>query len=247
MAQANAVFAIVRQIFSSYAVIADDYASPIVPKMRRGLVKADVHQPKRWLNDDEIRSVWTACGEDDLGMFGPLVRILILCGQRREKVATMKWADLDLEKGTWHIRREPREKGTPGTLTLPQMALDIIEALPRRANSDFVFWSRTGGPFNAWSQRKAELDAKLPKDTPPWVLHDCRRTFRKLCTRAQVPTEIAERAIGHALTGIQATYDDPKEYEPMIDEALAKVAIEVGKIIEPEHKVVAFPSQRGRS
>ena len=32
---------------------------------------------------------------------------------------------------------------------------------------------------------------------------------------------------------IQATYDDPTEYEPMIDAAIQRVADEVAKILQP--------------
>jgi hypothetical protein len=41
---------------------------------------------------------------------------------------------------------------------------------------------------NSFSQRKEELDARMPKGTEPWVLHDLRRTARKLMTRAGLVT-----------------------------------------------------------
>jgi integrase len=44
---------------------------------------------KRILNDDEIRALWKADG-----MFGAIVKVLLLTAQRRDKVKTMKWADI---------------------------------------------------------------------------------------------------------------------------------------------------------
>jgi len=50
----------------------------------------------RVLNLDELRLVWRAA--DDLGFpFGPIVKLLILTGQRRSEVGGMEWAELDPE------------------------------------------------------------------------------------------------------------------------------------------------------
>ena len=48
--------------------------------------------------------------------------------------------------------------------------------------------------------------AELP-DMPRWVLHDLRRTARSLMARAGVRSDIAERVLGHAIQGVEGTYD----------------------------------------
>jgi integrase len=40
-----------------------------------------------------------------------------------------------------------------------------------------------------------------------WTLHDLRRTARSLMSRAKVPTDHAERAMGHLMGGVRETYD----------------------------------------
>ena len=42
---------------------------------------------------------------------------------------------------------------------------------------------------------------------PRWRLHDLRRTARSLMSRAKVPTDHAERALGHVMGGVRETYD----------------------------------------
>jgi integrase len=69
-----------------------------------------------------------------------------------------------------------------------------------------------GGPFNSFSQRKAGLDAKTPIGTKAWVVHDLRRTARKLMNRKGVRVDVGELALGHSIKGIRAHYDDPGEY-----------------------------------
>lgn len=46
---------------------------------------------RRILNDEEIRALWSACDAmDGKNIFGAMVKVLLLTGQRRDKVATMK-------------------------------------------------------------------------------------------------------------------------------------------------------------
>ena len=78
----------------------------------------------------------------------------------------------------------------------------------------------------------------------PWVLHDLRRTCRKLMTRARVRPDVAELALGHSIRGIQATYDDRGEYQPMIDDAIQRVADEIEKILHPPTDNVVVPLRR---
>jgi integrase len=51
-------------------------------------------------------------------------------------------------------------------------------------------------------QRKADLDDKLPADMPHWTIHDLRRTARSLMSDADIRPDIAERVLGHAITGV---------------------------------------------
>jgi integrase len=153
---ADLVLSDIRKMMNWYAARNDDYTSPIVRGMRRGKSVSR----ERTLDEDEIRAVWKAA--DQMGTYGAILKTLLLTTQRRAKVATMKWDDLDGDE--WTIATQEREKGNAGTLRLPQMALDIINAQPRLAYNPFVFGAATGkGHLNSWTQRKGEIDAKLPK------------------------------------------------------------------------------------
>ena len=235
--QADLVLAIIGGIMRWHAARGsrdggdDDYVAPIVPGMRRW--KAAPHRGMRVLDDDEIRALWACVGE--LGTYGAIVKVALLTAQRREKVATMKWGDL--AEGTWQVRREHRQKGTPMSLWLPEAAIDIIDAQPRCAGNEHVFPAAGGpGPFNSFSQRKAELDVKMREHLPdlkPWVFHDLRRTARSLLSRAGVSDHHAERVLGHAIAGIGGIYDR-YGYNQEIGLALGKLAALVKQIIPAE-------------
>ena len=135
---ADLVLSTISSIFLWYANRADDYASPIIRGMRRSQPKERAR--KRILDDNELRAVWKA---ESNGVFGAYVRLALLTGQRKEKVARMKWGDID--GSVWHIPTEKREKGNAGDLELPQIALDIINAQSRFASNPYVLAGRGGG------------------------------------------------------------------------------------------------------
>jgi integrase len=207
-----------------------NYRRPHIPARRQPPVKR-----QRWLNNDEVKAVWESA--EDVPIFGALIRLLLLTGQRVGKVVNMRWADINLETGEWRIPREPREKGTPKAITLPETALEIIKQQDRVLGSPYVFPGRGKKQrFDAFSQRKAELD-KMSGVTD-WHIHDLRRTCRKLMTRARVQRDVAEAALGHVIKGVEGVYVDSDEYRPEIDEALSRVAGEINRLLEPSAEVV---------
>jgi integrase len=222
--QADMVLAILSKLMRWYQARHEEYVSPVVPGMRRS--KPAERRGTRILDDAEIRSVWQAAD----GSFGAIVKFALLSAQRREKIATMKWADL--VNGEWTIATEKREKASAGSLRLPPMALAILAGLPRIAGNPYVFASVERKHFNSWSQRKQELDEKLG-EISPWVIHDLRRTARSLMSRAKVRPDIAERVLGHAIPGAQGTYDRHQWRDEKAD-ALQQLADLIERILHPE-------------
>ena len=91
--QADTVLGVLRAVMHWYAARSDDYSVPII----RGMGRDDRHAKKRAriLDDDEIRRLWAAA--DTSGAFGAFVKLAILTAQRRQKIATMRWADVTSE------------------------------------------------------------------------------------------------------------------------------------------------------
>ena len=222
---ADGVLASVSKLMNWFAIRDDRYNSPLVRDMRRSKPKSR----ERTLDDDEIRALWAAA--DDLPVFGDFVRLLLLTGQRRSKVAEMRWEDIDAG-GTWTIRTEEREKGNPRWLQLPQMALTLIKRQPKIYGNPFVFPGRGGGAVAGFNKRKAAIDAKLPADMPGWTLHDLRRTARTLMSRARVESDHAELVLGHAVVGIKRVYD-MFEYRDEKARALQLLADLISVILAP--------------
>jgi len=238
--QADYVLAIVRGVMNWYATRHDDYVPPIVKGMRRTNPKERARS--RILSDDEIARIWKAAEAN--GTFGALVCLLLLTSQRRDKVVSMRWQDISID-GTWTIAAEAREKGTGGELVLPAAALEIIRAQPHLGDNPYVLAGRGNGHINGYSKAKRRLDAQLPR-IPQWQLHDLRRTARSLMSRAGVPSEHAERIMGHALQGVEAVYDRHAYVAEKAD-ALKRLAALIDGIVRPRENVLPMAKRRKRS
>jgi integrase len=237
--QADAVLTVVRSMMNWFATRHDDYTPPIVRGMRRQSPKAQARA--RILSDDEISAIWHAAETSDT--FGAILKMCLLTGQRRSKVAGMRWADLSID-GKWKIPKDPREKDSAGTLLLPDMAVAVIREQPRLGDNPHVFAGRGPRAFQGWSKCKARLDAKLPPGLPQWVVHDLRRTARSLLSRCGVRPDIGEHVLGHAVQGVEGIYDR-HSYDAEKADALRRLAGLIQQIVgPPQDNVVAM--KRGK-
>ena len=228
---ADHVLAAMSKLCNWYQAREENYTSPIVRGMRR--TKARDHVRDRVLNDDEIRFLWQVSG--DAGSYGALLRVALLTGQRRTKLAEMTWDQIN-DDGLWKIPYSQGEKANAKELKLSILALKIIYDQPRRRDSPYVFAGRGDRPLNGHSKCKRTLDAAMAKTSdhqvPNWVVHDLRRTAKSLMARAGVRPDISERVLGHTITGVEGVYDR-YNYSPHKAEALEMLSGLVSRIIEP--------------
>lgn len=237
---ADRILAYVRKIMNWHASRSDDFRTPIVRGMAR--TKPKQRARKRTLTDDEIRDVWEALKTADVPPPYPrFIQSLLLCMTRRNESAYMNSAELDGD--LWTIPGDRYKTKLDHVIPLTAAAKALIGGKPEghKGNSWFVF-STTGGlkGFSGFSKAKRELDAEIAKlrkaegreKMPRWTLHDLRRTARSLMSRAKVPADHAERAMGHVIGGVRETYD---RYEYLDEKraAFEALAAVVDRIINP--------------
>lgn len=161
------------------------------------------NQRERVLSDDEIKAIWLASGK--MGVFGLLVRALLITGSRRDEVREATWQEFDVERGVW-TRPASRMKGkVHHSLAITPMLEEILLALGGKAEG-YVF-STDGGKtrYAALSRAKAKLDRL--SGTSGWMLHDLRRTVRTRLAEVGVPFEVAERILAHRRDKIEQVYN----------------------------------------
>jgi integrase len=229
---ATLTLAVIRKIMNWHASRSDDFLSPIV----RGMARTTEQARDRTLSDDEIRKVWAATNS---GMFSTYVRFLLLTAARRNEASEMTWAEID--GGDWTLPAARNKTKVDLVRPLSRAAREIIEALPKRGS--FVFTTNDGlKPISSLSLEKGKLDAAT--GTKGWTLHDLRRTARSLMSRAGVPTDHAERCLGHVIGGVRGVYDR-HEYHREKAQAFEALATLIDRIVSGTEGAVV-PMRRGK-
>jgi integrase len=223
----------IGSLFSWYSVRDDTFKSPLVRGMRRTSTKDRARQ--RVLSDQELRRVWEAA--DKAGAFGRMIQLLLLTGGRRNEVRCMRWSEIE---GTdWTIPAARYKTKLDHLIPLSGAAQRVLAGIPRIAGGDFVFSSDGRRAIGGAGRRKADFDRLC--GVANWTLHDLRRTARSLMSRAGVPADHAERALGHALPGIRGTYDRHSFY-PEKQRAFEALASLIERIVNPQDNVVPMKS-----
>ena len=174
----------------------------------------DVAKRARVLSDGELRAIWTATeGDHD---FGLIVRLCLWTGCRRSEAGAMRWSEL--QAGVWTAPGTRTKNHRALVLPLPRQALAALDGWPRFVGRDLVFGRGPNG-FQAWSQSKRRLDARLGF-AESWDLHDLRRTVQTRLAGLGVHEDVVNRVLNHAVGSIAEAYDR-HSYEPEKGAALA--------------------------
>jgi integrase len=172
------------------------------PARWRGNLDAVLPRPSR------VRKVkhHTALPIDELGAFmlrlrqaeGVGARALefaILTVARSGEVRGATWSEIDLQQKTWTIPGARMKAGKPHRIPLSARAVELLEALPRVADSDLVFPSSRGRPLS-----ENTLNAVLKRMKVDAVTHGFRSTFSDwTAERTGYPDEVREMALAHTI------------------------------------------------
>ncbi|MDJ1464736.1 site-specific integrase [Nitratireductor sp. GZWM139] len=169
----------------------------------------------RALADAEIVAVWNTSALDRA--FYRLVRFLLLTGCRRSEGAKLLWDMVDVGGRRIDLPATFTKQARGHTIYMGDELLKLLdECKVRSGTSDFVFASpRTGGPISGWSKLMKPNSGKQRGRRPgftdvsgvDFTLHDLRRTFRTGLSKLGIETDIAELALGHARSDLEARYN----------------------------------------
>jgi integrase len=140
-----------------------------------------------------------------------MVKLLLLTAARRTEVSAMTWSEL--RDDLWVIPAARYKTGTEVTLPLSLAARAVLADIPRIDDCEFVFTTDGRSPVSGFSTFKLKFD--IACGVKDWRLHDLRRTARSLMSRAGVAPDIAERCLGHAITGVRGVYDRHRYLDEM--------------------------------
>jgi integrase len=159
---------------------------------------------ERFLQGDELPRFFAAV-EEEPEDFRDFFLMLLWTGGRRGNVQRMRWADLNLDVGTWTIPAPQFKTRRPLTVPLAPEAIGILRRRFAARINEWVFPSRskTGHlvePKTAWDrvrERAGLADVRI---------HDLRRTLGSWQAALGTPLNIIGRSLGHLRQETTAIY-----------------------------------------
>jgi integrase len=180
----------------------------------------------------ELRRVWRALDEGLIRrahaypVTAAALKLLILTGARREEVARMQWAEVDLSSGVWILPVDRTKNRRGHTIHLSPLAVQIVQSLePLSGTSPYVFESSRQQQDTLRSQSmhpdtlsraiyrmRGEDDKRTAKasvaladkepaplaDMAPFTVHDLRRTAATAWGEyLKTPPHVIERMLNH--------------------------------------------------
>jgi integrase len=237
-AMRRAVFAYASALFGWAANRGDIIRNPL----------SDMAKPEspdardRILGDQELALIWQA-SKAIAPQFGAFYRLLILTGQRRDEVASLRWSELDRRSAMWTI---PAERAKNAKTHLVPLSEKSIEQLDLVSGSKEI-WPQTGyvltstgkNPISGFSKSKIAIDDRITtarggEPLESWRVHDLRRTLATGLQRLGVRFEVTEAVLNHisgakgGVAGIYQRHDWKEEKRA----ALAAWSTHVERILE---------------
>jgi integrase len=192
------------------SVVPTDRIRPPHPEVKRDRV----------LSEPELRCLLHAL-EQEASIFSPVIKVLLLTGQRRSEVAGMTWAelqDLDSEAAYWEIPGSRTKNKLRHIVPLSSAVRKILQDMPRA--DDLVFTTTGATAVSGFGKAKARLDAYIRMEIQncgsgamqPWTIHDLRRTMVTLMNeKLEVAPHVVEAIVNHvsgmAKAGVAGVYN----------------------------------------
>lgn len=173
-----------------------------------GIKKPAKEKPRdRVLDDRELHEILSASSREGYP-FGPVFQLLILTAQRRNEVSGMRWNELDFKNKNWTIPKERAKNGKAHIVPLSDVAINILESIPRFLHSDLVFTTNGKTPVSGLDKVRRRMICSTKIDN--WKIHDFRRTAASGMARLGVTPYVVEKILNHVsgtFSGVLGVYN----------------------------------------
>jgi integrase len=143
------------------------------------------------------------------GVAARALEFLILTATRTSEVLSAQWSEIDLDNAVWTIPGTRMKAGKEHRVPLSRQCIELLQALPREAESVFV-GAKAGRPVGNVAMYR--VLRQLRTDV---TVHGFRSSFRVWAEeRTSFPAVVAEQALAHRVgSAVERAYQRSTLYE----------------------------------
>jgi integrase len=196
---ANRTLALLRTMFNK----AREWESTKADNPVHGIEPFDEEKRERYLSLEELQKVNAALVAENDWRWHAYFPLSLMLGTRKSELLAMKWPDIDFAARTWRI---PQTKsGKPHLLPLPAAAIAILESLPSRNTSEWVFPGE-GKSGHLMEPSKSWQRIRRRAGVPDVRIHDLRHTLGAWLTEQGINLPLIGRALNHSQAATTMRY-----------------------------------------
>jgi integrase len=196
---ANHAIRLLRNLFNR----AIDWQILHAPNPAQRLKLFREHKRERYLSPEELQKVNIELLEEPDWRWRAYFPLALMLGTRKSELLSMRWCDIDVNQRTWRI---PETKaGNSHLLPLPGPAKAMLEALPSRGKSEWVFPGE-GASGHIVEPAKAWQRIRKRAGVPDVRIHDLRHTLASWLVAQGFNLPLVGRALNHTQAATTARY-----------------------------------------
>jgi integrase len=190
----------------------------------KGIERNDEVKRKRYLTSAEIERLSAALADHDDKDAADIFRLLLLTGARRGEVQSLRWVDIDIERGVWTKPGATTKQRTEHIVPLNAPARQLV-ASRGRGEGEYVFPGRNGG-------HRVEIKGNWRRvcqaaNITGLRIHDLRHSYASILASSGVGLHAIGALLGH--TQPQTTH----RYAHLFDDHLRQATERVGEVVMP--------------
>ena len=117
-----------------------------------GIKKFKEKSRERFIQPEELPFFFQSLDEEYDTTGRDYIKLSLLTGARRSNMLSMRWEDVKLDRKEWYIKET--KNGEPQTITLSNVAIDILKERLKEKNTSWVFPSKTSSSGHLTEPKK---------------------------------------------------------------------------------------------
>ena len=178
---------------------------------------------------DQVTKLKQALDEEADQVAASFIRLALTTGMRKSALMSLRWDDIDFERGFITLRGDAAKKGKTEIIPMSQAARSILVPLPHGSN--YVFPGKDGGQRQDFRRvaLRVKKKAGLPDDFRP--LHGLRHAYASfLASSGKVDLYTLQKLLTHSSP--QMT----QRYAHLADEAMQRAASVADEIFDMDRE-----------